>query len=81
MKAENSNRVGRLCIGREVRNASSAKLEELTHAKHIPIECELRGTSFALDGVEGEFLWPETSEAEPAVTAKNNDSLVLRLKY
>ena len=73
--------VGQLWIGREARNASLAKLEELAHAKHIPIEYELRGASFALDGVEGEFLWPETSEVEPAVTAKNKDSLVLRLKY
>jgi competence protein ComEC len=26
-------------------------------------------------------LWPESSTAKVAVTAKNNDSLVLRLKY
>jgi competence protein ComEC len=31
--------------------------------------------------VQGEFLWPENSIADSAVAAKNNDSLVLHLKY
>ena len=31
--------------------------------------------------MQGEFLWPEISTADAAVAAKNNDSLVLRLKY
>lgn len=74
-------RVGRLWIGREVRNAALAKLETLAHEKQVPIEYETRGTSVALDGAQGAFLWPEISEAQPAVAAKNNDSLVLRLKY
>ncbi len=72
-------RVGRLWIGREVHNAALEKLEAVARTKHIPVEYETRGKSFALDAVKGEFLWPETSDAAPA--AKNNDSLVLRLKY
>jgi competence protein ComEC len=31
--------------------------------------------------VQGEFLWPEFSKGNASVAAKNNDSLVLRLKY
>jgi hypothetical protein len=34
-----------------------------------------------LDEVQGEFLWPEFSKGNASVAAKNNDSLVLRLKY
>jgi competence protein ComEC len=31
--------------------------------------------------VRGEFLWPDISTEDPAAAAKNNDSLVLRLKF
>jgi competence protein ComEC len=34
-----------------------------------------------LDEVQGEFLWPESSTTGAAAAAKNNDSLVLSLKY
>ena len=74
-------RVGRLWIGREVHSAALAKLEALAREKNIAIEYEMRGTLFALDGVEGEFLWPEMAGTGAAATAKNNDSLVLRLKF
>ncbi len=74
-------RVGRLWIGREVNSPALAKLENTAREKHIPVEYESRGKSFSMDGVEGEFLWPEISEADPRAPAKNNDSLVLRLKY
>jgi competence protein ComEC len=47
----------------------------------IPIEHELRGKSFSWDGVDGDFLWPQTAPGEIATSAKNNDSLVLRLRY
>jgi beta-lactamase superfamily II metal-dependent hydrolase len=49
--------------------------------KKIPVEYELRGKSFSWEGVEGEFLWPEVVPEEVAPSAKNNDSLVLRLHY
>ena len=73
--------VGRLWIGREVSSQALAKLEELARQRKIPIEYELRGKSFRWDGVDGEFLWPEISPEEVAPSAKNNDSLVLRLRF
>jgi competence protein ComEC len=74
-------RVGKLWIGREVSSKALAKLEELAHAKRIPLEYEGRGNSFVWDGVSGEFLWPEASSTQILSLAKNNDSLVLRLRY
>jgi competence protein ComEC len=74
-------RVAKLWIGREVSSPALAKLEELARERNIPIEHELRGKSFRWDGVEGDFLWPEIAPEEVAPSAKNNDSLVLRLRY
>lgn len=74
-------RVGALWIGREVSSPAMAKLQEIAKARGIPIEHELRGKSFSWDGVEGAFLWPESISEEAAPAAKNNDSLVLRLRY
>jgi competence protein ComEC len=74
-------RVGQLWIGREVDSPALAKLESLARAKQVGIHYEARGDSFPLDGVVGTFLWPEKSAADTAVAAKNNDSLVLRLKF
>lgn len=73
--------VGRLWIGREVSSAALTRLEELAKERRIPIEHELRGKSFDWDGVTGELLWPEVTAAEIAPTAKNDDSLVLKLHY
>lgn len=73
--------VGKLWIGREVSTAALARLEGLAREKKIPIEHELRGKTFSWDGVEGEFLWPEVSSREIAPSAKNDDSLVLHLRY
>ncbi len=74
-------RVGQLWIGREAASPALAKLEELARAKKIPVEHEIRGKSFAWDGVDGDFFWPEIPSTEAATSAKNNDSLVLRLHY
>jgi competence protein ComEC len=74
-------RVGRLWIGREVASPALARLEELARAKKIPIEHETRGQRFAWDAVDGEFFWPATPLSDVAPSAKNNDSLVLRLHY
>jgi competence protein ComEC len=74
-------RVGRLWIGREVSVPALARLEELARERNIPIERELRGRSFHWDGIDGDFLWPEIAAEEVAPSAKNNDSLVLRLRY
>jgi competence protein ComEC len=74
-------RVGRLRIGREVSSVPLARLEELARERKIPIDHELRGKSFQWDGVDGNFLWPEIPPEESRPSAKNNDSLVLRLHY
>ena len=74
-------RVARLWIGREVSSPALTRLEELARERRIPIEHELRGKSFRWDGVDGEFLWPTIVPEEVAPSAKNNDSLVLRLHY
>jgi len=73
--------VARLWIGREVSSPALARLEELARERKIPIEHALRGKSFRWDGVDGDFLWPEIPPEEVAPSAKNNDSLVLRLHY
>jgi competence protein ComEC len=74
-------RVGKLWIGREVKNLAMAKLEALARERHVLVERESRSKTFSLDGAEGEFLWPDGSNADAAPAAKNNDSLVLRLKF
>src|SRR6266852_2997705 len=73
--------VARLWIGREVSSPALTRLEELARRRKISIEHELRGKSFRWDGADGEFLWPEIAPEEVAPSAKNNDSLVLRLHY
>jgi competence protein ComEC len=73
--------VGRLWIGREVTSPALANLEKLASERKIPIEHELRGKSFHWDGVDGDFLWPAIAPEEVAPSAKNNDSLVLRLHF
>jgi competence protein ComEC len=72
-------RIGQLWIGREVRSAALAKLEELAREKSISIQYETRANHFAFDDVRGEIFWPEA--ADSSSTAKNDDSLVLRLRY
>lgn len=74
-------RVGRLWIGREAISPALARLEEFARAKHIPIEHERRGQTFSWSGTEAAFFWPGASSDEIASTAKNNDSLVFRLRY
>lgn len=73
--------VGKLWIGREVSSIALGRIEQLAKTRKISIEHELRGKSFDWDGVQGEFLWPETDSANIAAEAKNDDSLVLRLQY
>jgi competence protein ComEC len=74
-------RVGKLWIGREVASPALARVEELAREQKIPVEHELRGRSFNWDGVAGEFLWPDIASGEIVASAKNNDSLVLSLRY
>ena len=73
--------VEKLWIGHEVSSLGFQHLEEVAREREIPIERELRGKSFDWDGVSGEFLWPEIGPGEVALAAKNDDSLVLRLRF
>lgn len=74
-------RVGQLWVGREVSSRALANIEQLARDRNIPIEHEARSNSFLWDNVKGKFFWPEVSSAAPALAAKNDDSLVLRLQY
>lgn len=74
-------KVGELWIGREVSSHALVELEALAKQRGTHIKHEIRGQAFQWDGVEGEFLWPEIAADEIAPSAKNNDSLVLRLKF
>jgi competence protein ComEC len=73
--------VGQLWIGREVASPVLAKLEALAKLHKIPLEHQTRGSRFIWDGINGEFLWPDVSSLEPSPSAKNDDSLVLCLRY
>lgn len=77
---ENFN-VGALWIGRQVSAPALQRLEGEAKERDIPIIHESRGTPFVWDGVELQFLWPETSSGESGPSAKNDDSLVLHLRY
>jgi competence protein ComEC len=74
-------RVGTLWIGREVESAALANLENVASERKIAIVHEIRGDAFSWDGVESQFLWPEIGPEEVGPSPKNNDSLVLRLKF
>jgi competence protein ComEC len=73
--------VGRLWIGREVSSVALANLERLALEKKIPVVHEVRGKEFSWDGVDAQFFWPEIPPEEVGPSAKNNDSLVLRVRY
>jgi len=73
--------VGQLWLGRETQTPALLRLKELAERKHVPIRHELRGQDFDWDGVRLNFLWPQIPPEEVAPSAKNNDSLVLRLQY
>jgi competence protein ComEC len=74
-------RVGQLWIGREAHSQALANAEKLARDRKIPIEHETRANTFAWDDVQGKFLWPQASSASPSDAAKNDDSLVLRVRY
>jgi competence protein ComEC len=74
-------RVGQLWLGREVHSAALAKLEGLAREQKIPIVHETRANRFVLDDVQGEIFWPETSSTDSSSAAKNDDSVVLQLRY
>ncbi len=75
--------VGRVWLGNDNASPALAHFKATAGQAHVPIEREVRGQSFMWDGVQVDFLWPDSAaEADAgAPTAKNNDSLVVRLKY
>jgi competence protein ComEC len=73
--------VGTLWIGREVESAALANLERLARERKILVLHEDRGNAFAWDGVETQLLWPECVPQGIGLSPKNNDSLVVHLKY
>jgi competence protein ComEC len=74
-------RVSRLWLGLDTSAPAFLHLKQVATSLHVPIEQERRGQSFSWDGVQVDFLWPEPSAHEISATAKNNDSLVVRLRY
>ena len=72
-------RVRELWVGRDVASPAFQALLKLARGRGVRVVHHLRGDSFAWDGVTGRVLWPDTSAETP--TAKNNDSLVLRLEH
>jgi competence protein ComEC len=72
---------GRLWLGRETETPALGQLKGIAERRGVRIEHELRGQSFLWDGVQVDFLWPEIPPEEIAASAKNNDSLVVRLQY
>jgi competence protein ComEC len=70
-------RVGELWVGRDVQSGAYWRVLSLARARGVMIRHLKQGDSFSEDGVSGEVLWPEDFSEEQ--TAKNDDSLVLRL--
>ena len=74
-------RVSRLLLGRETEAAAFVRLKQVADRLHVPIQHERRGQGFLWDGVQIDFLWPEIAPEEIAAQAKNNDSVVMHLRY
>ena len=74
-------RVSRLILRRETAAPAMEHLKALATSIHIPIEHAIRGQHFDWNGVAVDILWPEITPEEVAPSAKNNDSLVVRLRY
>jgi competence protein ComEC len=72
-------RVRELWVGRDVASPAFQALLEHAQARGVRVVHRLRGATFAWEGVAGRVLWPDTSDEVPS--AKNNDSMVLRLEH
>jgi competence protein ComEC len=70
--------VGTMWIGREISGSAQERLEDLARQRGVKIVHEVRGERMEWDGAAGEVLWPESVIGDPAVPAKNNDSIVMR---
>ena len=72
--------VGTLWLGREVASTQQQALEAMARAKGTRVVHEIRGQQFEWDGAQGEFLWPQIAPEEVGPSAKNDDSLVFRIR-
>lgn len=73
--------VGRVWIGNDNSAPALLRLKAKAEQLHVPLEHERRGQRFVWDGVEVDFMWPDTAADEDSPIARNNDSLVVRLHY
>jgi competence protein ComEC len=70
-------RVGELWVGRDIQSAAYRQVLAAAQAQGVVIRHLKQGDSFLEDGVSGSILWPDNpTEGQ---TAKNDDSLVMRL--
>ena len=69
--------VGELCVGRDIQSAAYRQVLAAARAHGVPVRHLKQGDSFSEDGVSGIVLWPD--DVSEGQTAKNDDSLVLRL--
>jgi competence protein ComEC len=70
-----------LWIGREVASPQQARLDKLAISYGARVVHQLRGNDCGSDGAHGDFLWPQIVPEEIAPSAKNDDSLVFRVKF
>jgi len=71
-------RVGELWVGRDVESAPYRNVLAEARARSVPVIHRVRGEHFEWAGVRMSILWPDTND--PARTASNDDSVVLRLQ-
>lgn len=74
-------RVGTLVLGRAESSAALLNLESLARQEKVSILHVTRGANLPWNGVEAQFLWPEPAPGATVAEPKNNDSLVVRLRY
>ncbi len=69
--------VGEFWVGRDINSTEYWRVIETARAHGVPVRHLKQGDTFSEDGVSGSILWPDNlSEGQ---SAKNDDSLVLRL--
>jgi competence protein ComEC len=70
--------IGELWVGRDIQSPAYAALLAEAGERGIPVVHRKRGDQFDWEGTRMQVLWPD--RLEPARTAQNDDSLVLRLE-
>ena len=70
-------RVGEFWVGRDIQSPAYRQVLEAARAHGVRIRHLKQGDTFSEDGVSGTVLWPDN--IAEAKSAKNDDSLVLRL--